>query len=59
MASNGVRSSQAISMRREISDSEKFFIENLGTLQVYDLFTKLAELSQYLKITCLEKFVAS
>jgi hypothetical protein len=36
-----VRSSQAISIRRDISDSERVLDENFGTLQVYDLFTKL------------------
>jgi hypothetical protein len=28
-------------MRREISESESVFSGNLGTVQVYDLFTKL------------------
>ena len=41
IASNGVRSSQAISIRRDISDSESVFDKIFGTLQVYDLFTKL------------------
>ncbi len=49
IASNGVRSSQAISTRRERSDSESVLGENFGTVQVYDLFNKLVPDTIYSK----------
>jgi hypothetical protein len=42
-----VRSSQAISIRRDISDSESVFDGNLGTMSVYDLFTKLVLVANF------------